>query len=187
MRLYRKVLAVAVALGLVVFGASSAAAWPPPDANNITSLFNDRCIDADWNTIGANGTRVHLWDCYGTGSLNQRWTITYLPGSSPVENPRGPVQIRTFQNGRCLDADWHGIGANGTRVQLWDCYGSSSLNQLWYVERSTGSPFVYRIINAHSGRCLDADWHNLGRIGTPLQLWDCYGTASYNQYWRTFL
>ena len=90
----------------------------------IRSWYDDRCLDADWQTIGSNGTKVQLWDCYGAQQRNQLWQIWSTP-------TLGLYQIRNVQTGRCLDADYWGRGANGTRVQLWDCYGMGSHNQLW--------------------------------------------------------
>ncbi|GAA4038909.1 phospholipase A2 [Nonomuraea soli] len=79
-----------------------------------------KCLDADLNTIGGNGTKVQLWDC--NGQSQQFWIVT-------GKDHRG-YEIR---NGRdvtkCLDADLNTIGGNGTRVQLWDCNGQSQ--QRW--------------------------------------------------------
>lgn len=35
-----------------------------------------RCIDADLNTIGGNGTRVQLWDC--NSQPQQDWRALYF-------------------------------------------------------------------------------------------------------------
>lgn len=54
----------------------------------------------------ANGTKVQLWQCNGTGA--QRW----IPGpDSSLVNPR---------SGRCLD-DPGSSTADGTQLQIWDC------------------------------------------------------------------
>jgi hypothetical protein len=36
------------------------------------SSYSGRCLDADLNTIGGNGTKVHLWDYIGNAP-NQWW------------------------------------------------------------------------------------------------------------------
>ncbi|GAA1926690.1 hypothetical protein GCM10009753_70250 [Streptantibioticus ferralitis] len=62
----------------------------------------------------ANGTRVQLHDCNGTGS--QVWQ---RGSNGSLVNP---------QSGRCLDATGPS-SANGTRPQTWDCTGAA--NQQW--------------------------------------------------------
>jgi hypothetical protein len=118
-----------------------------------------RCLDADTNTIGDNGTTVQLWDCWGGD--NQQW---YRDGR----------QIRNRASGRCLDADTNTIGDNGTTVQLWDCWGGD--NQQW--TKWVGED---QIQNWLSDRCLDADTGTIGDNGTKVQLWDCWGGD--NQQW----
>lgn len=90
--------------------------------------WNGKCLDADWNRINANGAVVQLWDCY-PGSTNQQWTVNILAHSAAWT--WGQYQIHSYANDRCLDADWGHINDNGTQVQLWDCYGIGSLNQIW--------------------------------------------------------
>jgi Ricin-type beta-trefoil lectin domain len=56
------------------------------------------------------------------------------------------------------------------------------------VPDSTNTPIVnddvVYIVNLGSGRCLDATAQWNGVNGTPIQLWDCYPPAQYNQMWR---
>ncbi|MGI8334430.1 RICIN domain-containing protein [Actinomadura scrupuli] len=92
--------------------------------NNITSFYNGRCLDAQARELGRNGTSIQLWDCYGVSQNNQRWYIKWDPYGSYF-------QIRILYDARCLDADLGSIGSNGTKVQLWDCYGTGSYNQHW--------------------------------------------------------
>jgi hypothetical protein len=62
----------------------------------------------------ANGAKVQLYDCNGTGA--QRWTFT---AAGDIVNP---------QSNKCLDAT--GVSsADGTRLQIWDCTGGA--NQKW--------------------------------------------------------
>lgn len=49
------------------------AAAEPEQSYPIISKFGGRCLDAAADGIGVNGTPIQLWDCYGTGQLNQRW------------------------------------------------------------------------------------------------------------------
>ena len=62
----------------------------------------------------ANGTKVQLYDCNGTGA--QTWQAQ---SNGTLRNPA---------SGRCLDATGPS-SADGTRLQIWDCFGSG--NQLW--------------------------------------------------------
>ncbi len=101
----------------------------------------------------ANGTAVALWDCTGGG--NQSWTAT----------PAGQLKV---YGTKCLA----GGTANGAPVEIGDCDNSAA--QRWTVD-ADGS-----VVNAGSGRCLDASAHGTA-TGTALVLWDCYGGA--NQKW----
>ena len=88
------------------------------------SLSSGRCLDADRNTIPANGTRVQLWDCLGANQTNQGW---YFESTSLT----GVYRIRSqFNAGKCLDADLNTISGNGTKVQLWDCLVTMPANQI---------------------------------------------------------
>jgi hypothetical protein len=64
----------------------------------------------------ANGAKVQLYDCNGTGA--QQWRVT---AANDIVNP---------QSNKCLDATNWGT-ANGTRLQIWDCTGGA--NQKWHV------------------------------------------------------
>ncbi|MFF4132254.1 RICIN domain-containing protein [Streptomyces mirabilis] len=130
------------------------------------SAKSGRCVDADLNTIGTNGTKVQLWDC--NHSAQQNW-ILYGDGT-----------IRSSKNGKCLDADLNTIGSNGTKVQLWTCNGKSQ--QKWSITGGTTSA-THRIVSRYSYRCVDADLNTIGSNGTKVQLWDCNSQPQQN--WRT--
>ena len=82
---------------------------------------------------------------------------------------------------RCLDADLGTINQNGTKVQLWDCWGGD--NQKWQAVTTGGG--IFRIKNVQSGRCLDADLGTINQNGTKVQLWDCWGGDNQNWAWDT--
>lgn len=84
------------------------------------------CLDADVQTIGSNGTPVATWNCV-SGATNQHWRF------EPATNRPDVYRIRVETNQRCLDGAYETINDNGGRVQLWDCYGDSQLNQLWQI------------------------------------------------------
>jgi hypothetical protein len=121
---------VVLAVALLSAGPASAgdrtvspqrAATPAVQTGSYRNLVNEdsgRCLDADANTIGGNGTKVQLWDCNGWS--NQKWIYDAVSHT-----------IYSLYNGRCLDADLNTIGTNGTKMQLWDCNGWA--NQKWTV------------------------------------------------------
>lgn len=162
---------VVATLCAVLVPSASADMGPYVFAN----FHNNRCLDADASRIGANGTPVQLWDCYGAGQTNQRWYLR------PVDSSLQKFWIVNLASGRCLDATAQWGGVNGTPIQLWDCYGQYQTNQLWYVE---GHGYVYTIRSVAYGRVLDAAWQDIGNNGTPIQLWDDLGHM--NQQWSMF-
>ncbi|WP_067464404.1 RICIN domain-containing protein [Actinomadura macra] len=177
----------AALLTTALVGATPSEAWPSTTsrpAHDVAptrqldgdvgprSAYNGRCLDADLNQIGHNGTKVQLWDCI-PGAANQRWILTTFGD--------GTSTIKSVRSGRCLDADLNHIGHNGTRVQLWDCYSTYS-HQRWIL-RDYNPDGTFRIINVRSRRCLDADLNHIGGNGTPIQLWNCLPGAA-NQRWR---
>jgi len=64
----------------------------------------------------ANGTKVQLYDCNGTGA--QQWTHN---AQNEFVNP---------VSGKCLDATGQS-STDGTQLQIWSC--TASANQLWTV------------------------------------------------------
>jgi hypothetical protein len=116
-----------------------------------------KCLDADGNGQGADGTYTQLWDCHG--GANQRWTFQ---SDGTVKTP----------GGKCLAVDWRNGITNGTPVVLWTCNGA--LNQKW-LRQPDGS------LRGAAGKCLDAAWNDSWPNGTRAQLWDCLGGV--NQKW----
>jgi hypothetical protein len=133
----------------------------------IRVLQSGRCLDADTGSIGGNGTKVQLWDCWG--GQNQSWSV----------NSDGTIV--NLQSGRCLDADTGSIGSNGTKVQLWDCWGGQNQKWVWPGFAPSTGPSGSDNHNVQSGRCLDADTGPIDSDGTNVQLWDCGGGQ--NQVW----
>ena len=80
---------------------------------HLVAKHSGKCMDVTSGSA-ANGAKVQLWDCNGTGA--QKWTLT---GAGDIVNP---------QSNKCLDAT--GVSsANGTRLQIWSCTGGA--NQKW--------------------------------------------------------
>lgn len=160
---------------------TAAAATPAAAATDalgpypITNNYNGRCLDAAWEYIGSNGTPVQLWDCYGPNSLNQQWYFKPVSGSSEFE-------IVNVASNRCLDAKLETHGAQGSPVQLWQCYDSHPDNQIWFVYQDGYRN--YTIESKAYRRVLDANLGYGGVNGTPVQLWDNLGNGQSNQRWR---
>ncbi|MFE9045941.1 lectin [Streptomyces sp. NPDC007818] len=126
---------------------------PNPRTGEVKGV-NGKCLDID-NSQTADGTKVQLWTCNGTGA--QRWTV----------GTDGTVKAL----GKCLDVSGGG-SADGTRIQLWTCNGTGA--QKW-TPQADGT-----VRNPQSGKCLDASggvWND----GTPVHLWTCH--TGPNQKW----
>ena len=155
---------------------AAAAATPRISLNfdgvfRIHSSANGRCLDADTNTLGGDGTKVQLWNCGDNTHTNQLWYVYESPDNV----------FEAFQNvasRQWLDADKNTIGGNGTKVQLW--HDLPVANQLWlkncgaYCRFATADP-------DGAARVLDADSKTLGGNGTKVQLWEDLGGP--NQHW----
>ncbi|MFF6888023.1 ThuA domain-containing protein [Streptomyces sp. NPDC012421] len=126
---------------------------PNPRTGEVKGV-NGKCLDID-NSQTADGTKVQLWTCNGTGA--QRWTV----------GTDGTVKAL----GKCLDVSGGG-SADGTRIQLWTCNGTGA--QKW-TPQADGT-----VRNPQSGKCLDASggvWND----GTAVHLWTCH--TGPNQKW----
>ncbi|GAA3248012.1 family 16 glycoside hydrolase [Dactylosporangium siamense] len=123
---------------LEVYGAASTGG-----AGTITGI-GGKCIDVN-NSGTADGTKIQLWTCNGTGA--QQWTRTGDTFSAL---------------GKCLDVD-NGGTTNGTLVQLWTCNGSAA--QVWQPQ-ANGS-----ILNPQSGKVLDAAGVS-SADGTQIHIWE---------------
>lgn len=103
---------------------------------------------------------------------------------APPPGSVGPFQIRNVYNDRCLDSPAQPGGQpapNGTRLQLWDCYGRGQWNQQWYLRKDPRYD-RFLLINAWDGKCVDAVWN--GGNGTWVVAWDCYHQFNnLNQLW----
>lgn len=76
-RLPAVIVALAAATATLPIGGTASAAGPPgttaPDPGETRtasptgwrSAYNNRCVDADLDTIGGNGTKVQFWNCNG--------------------------------------------------------------------------------------------------------------------------
>jgi len=122
-------------------------------AGPITGL-DGKCVDVAAAST-ANGTKVQLYDCNGTGA--QIWSV----GNSDSS-------VRAL--GKCLDVTAAST-SNGAMIQLYDCNGTGA--QKWVASNGT-------LVNTGSGKCLDVP-NQSSANGNQLQIWTC--TAAASQKW----
>jgi lysophospholipase L1-like esterase len=91
------------------------------------------------------------------------------PSPSPTAT-RQNVEVVGGGSGRCVDVPGAST-ANGTQVQLYDCWGGS--NQRWTYTSS-------KQLQVYGNKCLDASGQGTAD-GTAVIIWDCNGQA--NQQW----
>jgi transposase InsO family protein len=74
---------------------------------------------------------------------------------------------------------------NGALIQMYQCLGPNQTNQRWYLfyVPGSGTPGVYQIVAAHSGKCLDVKDYSMSDAA-ELQQWECLGYNQTNQLWR---
>ena len=110
-----------------------------------------KCLN-DFHSSVANGNKVVLWACNGTGA--EKWTAG--PGNT------------LLVLGKCLN-NFHSLNVNGNAIVIQTCNGSGA--QKW-IHQSNGS---YQ--NPATGKCLD---NSQGRNvnGNKIDLWKCNGSGA---------
>jgi formylmethanofuran dehydrogenase subunit C len=93
----------------------------------------------------------------------------YAP-SSGGGGATGPI-VSGLNTAKCADNN-NGSGANGNKVQIWDCDGNTGA-QNWTVN-GNGTLTI-------DGGCMDITGANFSN-GTLIELWTCNGGS--NQQWR---
>ena len=177
-RLLRCSAVVAAALLPLSAALPASAAQSTPWRNE----SDNRCLDAD-NSSGLNdGAKVAMWGCV-IGKNNQTWiwvTENFTYHTFPV------VQFEVAgRPSKCLDADMGTIGADGTKIQIWQCGDSTKANQEWVLEPAlsgSGSNLINLYAREHRGTgngCLEGSGGDGGRV----QLAKC--STSSSQVWLT--
>jgi hypothetical protein len=111
-----------------------------------------KCLD-DFGSGTANGNKVDIWDCNGTGA--QTWTFS-----------GGALSVL----GKCLDDSSQ--GGNGSKLVIWTCNGHNA--QTW-THRSNGE-YVLKL----NGLCL-TDPSGSSVNGTQVQVRTCQNFK--DQHW----
>ena len=133
-----------------------------------------RCLDIP-NASRVPGTPLQTWDC--NGSAAQQWAVV-----ESVFDDGGTYNLKSNQSAKCADAANAGA-ANGTPIAQIDCSGSNSQKVIptFAGIDPQGSP-LYQLVHVASKRCMEVRAVSAA-AGTPIQLWDCLGTAQANQLW----
>ncbi|WP_329789710.1 RICIN domain-containing protein [Lentzea sp. DG1S-22] len=92
-----------------------------------------RCLDAALEEIDRNGGKVQMWTC-GLAGDEQQWRYDHLPDIG------AGAYIVSQANGKCLEVAPEELGAEGGRLQMWDCTGR--VEQRWEVIHHQGDLFL---------------------------------------------
>jgi non-reducing end alpha-L-arabinofuranosidase len=127
------------------------------------------------NSDGADGTWYEGVMTSGepsaaTESAVQANIVAAGYAAASITGVTGPI-TSGVNGAKCMD-DNNGSGANGTKVQMWDCDGFAAA-QNWTVS-SNGTVTI-------DGGCLDITGANFSN-GTLIELWTCNGGS--NQQWQ---
>ena len=149
-------------------GASGSAtfSWnvnPPPYPNGTVGGYHSLCLD-DYGSSAANGTKVDLYTCNGSGAQN--WTLK-AASKNAAGNYVGELEA---QNGACVNDA--GYGGTGSKVLLWSCTNTS--NEVWtywpkYLE--------YSVSYGGHTYCLNDPGYSTAK-GTQQIVWTCPDTAN---------
>lgn len=123
----------------------------------VVGSASGRCLDVAASSR-ADGAKVQLWDCNGTGA--QAWEAS-------------GGRLVNASSGKCLDVA-RASTRRGARVQQWTCLDDGP-GQQWR-SRADGS-----VVNPASGLCLDTAGAATVR-GTPMIVWTC-ASGQGNQTW----
>ncbi len=146
------------------FGVVPVSGTSPGGGGRLVDRNSGKCLDVNGGG-SADGTKIQLWGCNGTGA--QAFQLNDAGG--------GLVSVVNPQSGKCLDVDHSGT-ANGTLVQLWGCNGTGAQK---FRREARGGGFD-RLVNSNSGKCVDVSGSG-SADGTQVHIWDCNGGA--NQDW----
>jgi hypothetical protein len=165
---------------------------------NLRAKHSGKCLDVDtWPSGGlADGTRIQQWECQGPGQSNQLWHLEIM-GLAKFDRDcyycssyfvPARYYLRPQHNiFKCLN---HNQGyLNGARPVLGPCEYHLSL---WYLFPMDLTPENQSLMIApehfHAAPLPVLDVRNDSgggyANGTPVQLWEWYGSGQWNQLWQ---
>lgn len=119
----------------------------------------EKCLDVR-DDKRANGTKVQIYDCNGTGA--QDWVLDFAN-----------TTINLANTGFCLDAGDN--LTNGGGLQIWSCIEERPAQQFYYTED------LRIAVTDQEGQCIDLTDGILDN-GSAMQTWKCTDNNT-NQVW----
>ncbi len=125
------------------------------DVNKLASKHDNNIVADAYNTV--QGGNVGQWERHS--GVWQEWELR------PTRAIHTWVDFRSKSSGKCLDVTG-GATANGTKVQVHTCNGTSA--QQWFFDPIKGTLKS----KLPGNKCLDVPAGQTNN-GTELQIWDC--------------
>jgi lysophospholipase L1-like esterase len=147
---------------------------------DMSSLTTADLSDSLHPNDGGYQKMANAWNAAVQSAVSAGWVTPPVAASGAGTTVYASGAVKSGIAGKCLDLNG-GNTANGTKIQLWGCNGTTA--QTW-TAYSDGTLRV-------SGKCLDAT--NVGTAnGTKIELWDCNGGGNqvfqpYNGGYRNLL
>ncbi|WP_331752511.1 RICIN domain-containing protein [Streptomyces chartreusis] len=145
----------------------------------IKNNANGTCVDIPGFSSGSsNGPVVHA-ECNSSTDDNQLWNLDKKynsagPGGVPL------FQIRNVMDSLCLDLPYFDGQPRDTRVQEFQCKGTTADNQLWWLDKqSDGKYWIRNFASEH--QCLDS--YANGEQNRLLVIWPCAPESNNNHEW----
>ncbi|MEZ4861165.1 MAG: RICIN domain-containing protein [Caldilineaceae bacterium] len=168
--------------GLSIFISGSTLQASQVPYTRIINKHSGMCLTVLPEYKGINGASVIQAPCEYPIKKHQLWYILSIDGRSRY------YRIISELDGKCLDVPLEAKDYNGTKLQMWDCYGLGQWNQIWYQNRFEQKSHGYitgywNWVNKATHKCLDVPLEYYRESGTRIQQWNCYGKGQSNQHW----
>lgn len=143
-------------------------------AEALINVNSNKCLDVAGAST-ADGANIQQFQCHF--GANQQWKI--IPNLGPTYEPDGTYLVINVNSSKCL-AVAGASTADGANVQQYTCHRQA--NQRWFIryDQHRGDRATYRLVNVHSGKCLEVAGSST-RDGANVQQSTCQG--GYNQRW----
>ncbi|QIQ02062.1 RICIN domain-containing protein [Streptomyces liangshanensis] len=127
----------------------------------VRNVLTGLCADVPNYGNGKPDGPVNQFTCDNSTGDNQRWDLVVVrPGGGPAGADL--FNVRNSKDGYCLDLPNFGGQPASTPVSEWHCNGTTSDNQLWYLEKKSSGKFWIRNLSS-ANRCLDVNGYNAGK------------------------
>lgn len=145
----------------------------------IKNNANGTCVDIPGFGKGSTDGPIIQADCDNGTDDNQLWNVEKKydsagPGGAPL------FQIRNVKDSNCLDLGGFGGRPGATKVQEFPCDGTTSDNQLWWLDKQSDGRFWIRNF-ASDNQCLDT--YKRDSETRDLIIWPCAPESQNNHEW----